>query len=140
MIFNNLPTIKTHKLFLFLVFKNLIENGLKYNESLFPLIKVTYFKQNRTHFFHFEDNGIGIAPQFQNRVFGMFKRLNDRGTYSGSGLGLSICKKMIEKLKGNIQIVHSEEGKGSIFQVSFLSIDSIEQDNSYVNMSIPKSN
>ena len=139
-IFNNLPTIKTHKLFLFLVFKNLIENGLKYNESLFPLIKVTYFKQNRTHFFHFEDNGIGIAPQFQNRVFGMFKRLNDRGTYSGSGLGLSICKKMIEKLNGNIQIVHSEEGKGSIFQVSFLSIDSIEQDNSYVNMSIPKSN
>ena len=70
----------------------------------------------------------------------MFKRLNDRGTYSGSGLGLSICKKMIEKLNGNIQIVHSEEGKGSIFQVSFLSIDSIEQDNSYVNMSIPKSN
>lgn len=139
--FSNLPTLKTHKLFLFLVFKNLIENGLKYNESLFPLIKVTYFEQNRTHYFQFEDNGIGIAPQFQDRVFGMFKRLNDRGTYSGSGLGLSICKKMIGKLNGDICIVHSEEGKGSTFQVSFPFIEKeIDDDKLYMNLSISNSN
>ncbi|MFK8009956.1 MAG: ATP-binding protein [Saprospiraceae bacterium] len=138
--FNNLPTIKTHKLFLFLVFKNLIENGLKYNESAFPLIKVTYFEQNRTHYFQFKDNGIGIAPQFQDRVFGMFKRLNDRGTYSGSGLGLSICKKMIGKLNGDIRIVQSEEGKGSTFQVSFPFMEKIESDQLYVALSIPDSN
>lgn len=138
--FNNLPTIKTHKLFLFLVFKNLIENGLKYNESLFPLIKVSYFEQNKTHYFQFEDNGIGIAPQFQDRVFGMFKRLNDRGTYSGSGLGLSICKKMIGKLKGDIRIVQSEEGKGSTFQVSFPVLTPIENDNIFMSLSIPDSN
>lgn len=138
--FNNLPTIKTHKLFLFLVFKNLIENGLKYNESLFPLIKITYFEQNKTHYFHFQDNGIGIAPQFQDRVFGMFKRLNDRGTYSGSGLGLSICKKMIGKLDGDIRIVQSEEGKGSTFQVSFPFMEPIEDEKLYMNMTIFDSN
>ncbi|MFK7775841.1 MAG: ATP-binding protein [Saprospiraceae bacterium] len=139
--FHNLPTVKTHKLFLFLVFKNLIENGLKYNESLFPLIKVTYFEQNKTHFFQFKDNGIGIAPQFQDRVFGMFKRLNDRGTYSGSGLGLSICKKMIGKLNGDICIIQSEEGQGSTFQVSFPFMEQqIDQDKLFMELSIPDSN
>jgi signal transduction histidine kinase len=138
--FKNLPIIKTHKLFLFLVFKNLIENGLKYNESISPMIKVTYFERDSTHYFQFQDNGIGIAPQFQDRVFGMFKRLNDRGTYSGSGLGLSICKKMIEKLNGDIQVIQSEEGKGSTFQVNFPFMDPIDADKLYLEMSTSNSN
>lgn len=116
--FQNLPTIKTHRSFLFLVFKNLIENGLKYNESVPPIIEISYFEKNQIHYFQFKDNGIGIAPQFHERVFGMFKRLNDRGSYSGSGMGLSISQKMMAKLNGKISIFKSEEGKGSTFQVS----------------------
>lgn len=140
--FENLPTIKTHKLFLFLVFKNLIENGLKYNENPSPLIKVSYFAKNGTHYFQFKDNGIGIAPQFQERVFGMFKRLNDRGTYSGSGLGLSICKKMMEKLDGDISIIQSEEGKGSTFQVMFpfMEMRTYQEETMKMELSLPDSN
>ena len=126
--FQNLPTIKTHRLFLFLVFKNLIENGLKYNKSVPPIIEISYYEKNQIHFFQFKDNGIGIAPQFQERVFGMFKRLNDRSSYSGSGMGLSISQKMMAKLNGKISIVKSEEGKGSTFQVSLpvLKVDEVE--------------
>lgn len=137
--YQNLPTIKTHKLFLFLVFKNLIENGLKYNESVIPIIEISYQKKNNTHLFLFKDNGIGIAPQFQDRVFGMFKRLNDRSTYSGSGMGLSISKKMMAKLNGTISIIESEEGKGSTFQVSIPMIET-NQNDLEVKMSLAESN
>lgn len=137
--FKNLPSIRTHRLFLYLVFKNLIENGLKYNESDKPQIEVSYFLKNNTHFFEFKDNGIGISSQFHETVFGMFKRLNDRGSYSGSGLGLSLSKKMIKKLEGDILIIHSKKGEGSTFQISLPVLDSNEE---VINipMSISESN
>jgi len=71
------------------------------------------------HFFEIKDNGIGMSPEYHSKVFNMFKRLNHRGVYGGSGLGLSITQKLVKKLNGEISILHSQENQGSTFQISF---------------------
>lgn len=98
------------------VFKNLIENGIKYNKRTVPQILIS-FKQNTTHaIFLIADNGIGIPAEFHSRIFEMFKRLHNRSEYTGSGIGLAICKKTIENLKGKIS-VESKENIGSTFKI-----------------------
>lgn len=109
-----LPKVYAHSSHLFLVFKNLIENGIKYNKSIQPKVGISYTSQGRLHQIVVEDNGIGIEPQFHDRIFGMFKRLHNRQEYQGSGLGLAICKKIINGYGGSIRI-ESEVNKGSRF-------------------------
>lgn len=99
-----------------LVFKNLIENGIKYNQSLNPVIKITYQKHKTQQVFLIEDNGIGIPAAYQEQIFEMFKRLHNRADYEGSGIGLAICKKIIEHLKGEL-LVNSQVGKGTVFEL-----------------------
>jgi len=122
----NLPTIYSYETRLFMVFKNLIENGVKYNKSISPTIHIDYKQKDDLHVFLIKDNGIGIAPEFHERVFGIFKRLHNREEYDGSGLGLNIVKKIVEKLDGNIDIVESELNEGSVFQVSLPILKPIE--------------
>lgn len=100
-----------------LVFQNLILNGIKYNKSTQPEIKITGSQVDRTITFCFEDNGIGIKPEHQARIFEPFHRLHTKHEYPGTGLGLSICKKIIERLGGKIW-VESELGVGSKFYFS----------------------
>jgi len=100
---------------LFLVFKNIIENGLKFNKSETPMVEIG-FKENPEHYyFTIKDNGIGISQEYQEQIFQMFKRLNSRDKYSGSGIGLSICKKIIKKLEGNINVKNSKT-EGTTFE------------------------
>lgn len=112
-----LPTIYANRSFLYLIFKNLLENGMKYNEQAEVVIQVEYEKSNGQHLYRFTDNGIGIASAYQEKIFQMFKRLNDRGAYEGSGLGLSIVRKMIEKAGGSVALLASTEGEGSTFEL-----------------------
>lgn len=109
--------VSTNRGLLFLIIKNLVENGIKYNESALPVIEVT--GQEEAEYFHIEikDNGIGIAPEYHDQIFEMFKRLHNRSEYSGSGLGLALCKRIINQLEGSIS-VKSEEDGGSIFRFS----------------------
>jgi len=116
--FKDLPEIYSSESLLFLIFKNLIENGIKFNESAEPTIQITYEQKDNFHHFLVKDNGIGIAPEFHERVFGMFKRLHNRGIYEGSGLGLNIVKKLVDRIGGSIAILESEENKGTTFQVN----------------------
>ncbi len=116
---HNLPKIYVQKSFLFLVFKNLIENGIKYNQSIQPRIEIRHRDDGQFHYFEVEDNGIGIDPNFHEKIFNMFQRLNSRKNYEGSGLGLSLARKMMRKMDGDIKILRSEEGKGSVFEISF---------------------
>lgn len=103
---------------LFLVFKNLISNGIKYNNKEEKIIDVSYLDQGSHHQFCIGDNGIGIAPQYQEQVFEMFKRLHSRQEYQGTGLGLAICKKIITNLGGDIWYESTDAGSNFYFTIA----------------------
>jgi len=115
-VINNLPTINSSNAFLFTTLKNLVENGLKYNQSEIPTVEVSYNQTETHHEIIVSDNGIGIEPQYHEKIFEMFKRLHNRGTYEGSGIGLAIVKLVTEKLGGSVNL-KSEIGKGSRFVI-----------------------
>ncbi len=115
----DLPILHSYLPALEAIFKELISNAVKFNQSTTPEISVKYYQKTDSHYFEFQDNGIGIAPEYHEQVFGMFKRLNGRDKYGGAGLGLNIAMKMAKRINGDISILQSEEDKGSIFQLSF---------------------
>ena len=96
------------------LFFHLISNALKYNESHAPWVEIDWIKKESQYRFHVKDNGIGISPRFYDRIFVVFQRLHGRREYSGTGVGLTLCKKIVERHGGRIW-VESEAGKGSTF-------------------------
>jgi PAS domain S-box-containing protein len=112
---NPLP-LKAEKNAMRLVFQNLILNGIKYNKKPNPIIEVNCWKENGAIIYSFEDNGIGIEKRFWSQIFEPFQRLHTKKEYSGTGLGLPICKKIIEKHGGEIWL-DSTLGKGSTFYI-----------------------
>lgn len=115
---DELPNIKGNRVQMQLLFQNLIENGIKYNKSETPRVEIRYQKQKDSHLFEFKDNGIGIHPDFQQSIFEMFKRLHTNEAYQGTGIGLAICKKIVDACSGEIWL-ESEEGTGSSFFLMF---------------------
>jgi signal transduction histidine kinase len=97
------------------VFQNLIGNAIKFRGSAPPLIRVSAEVAGKECLFSVADNGIGIAAEHRENVFVIFRRLHMHSEYPGSGIGLSICKKIIEQHGGRIW-VDSDPGRGSIFQ------------------------
>ena len=110
-----LPVVMADSSQLVQVFQNLIGNAIKFRGSEPPLIRVSAELTGKEWVFSVADNGIGIAPEHAENVFVIFRRLHTRAEYPGSGIGLSICKKIIEQHGGRIW-VESEPGRGSIFQ------------------------
>lgn len=110
------PVVLANSQQLFMVFKNLISNGITYNDSKLPEISITYEALDDTHQFSISDNGIGIKEEFQDQIFDLFKRLHSRQEYEGTGIGLAICHKVVQKLGGSLS-VHSS-GQGSTFVLS----------------------
>ena len=99
------------------VFQNLLTNAIKFKSERDAIIKV-YSSQQKNHYeIVVEDNGIGIDPQYQKQIFSAFKRLHSRDKYEGTGIGLAICKKIVERHNGTIRI-ESEVGVGSRFIIS----------------------
>lgn len=115
--YQGLDVVRVNRSMLFLVLKNLIENGLKYNKSEQPEVLVSRTRQGAHLALRVTDNGIGIPEPFQEKIFEAFKRLHSRAEYGGTGLGLAIVKLAVGKLGGEIQL-ESEEGKGSTFIVT----------------------
>lgn len=99
------------------VFQNLIGNALKYRSDKPPLVQISASVRADEWVFAIQDNGIGIASQHQEEIFGLFRRLHGRDI-PGTGLGLAICKRIVEHYGGRIW-VESEEGVGSTFYFSF---------------------
>jgi PAS domain S-box-containing protein len=119
-IVEHLPVIHTHKTRLRQVFQNLIGNSLKYHkQGVPPLINISCKETETDYQFAVKDNGIGIAPEYADKIFIIFQRLHNKDEYSGTGMGLAITKKIIENVGGQIWI-KSEEGNGSIFYFTLL--------------------
>ena len=112
---DNLPTLTTKKVPLELVFRNLISNAIKHNNKEMGIIHVSAIPINDGFEFIVEDNGPGIAPEHQERVFGMFQTLKPRDEVEGSGIGLAIIKKTLESVGGNIRL-YSDGEHGCKFQ------------------------
>ncbi|MEO6230248.1 MAG: PAS domain S-box protein [Ferruginibacter sp.] len=112
---SNLPVLfNTNKILMFQLMQNLIGNALKYKSELAPVIHIAAIEAPAMWMFKVKDNGIGLDPKFADKIFLVFQRLHSRNEYSGTGIGLSICKKIVEKHGGKIW-VESSPGKGSTF-------------------------
>ena len=96
------------------LFQNLISNGIKFHGEKRPEIHISSVQVGESWVMSISDNGIGIDPQHNDRIFGMFKRLHGRGEYPGTGIGLAICSKIVERHTGKIW-VESELGNGATF-------------------------
>ena len=111
-----LPAIRLQQLL-----QNLISNAIKYRSDEAPLIRVSATCTEQGWLFSVKDNGMGIAPKYHDRVFGLFKRLHTQAKYPGTGIGLAICKRIVENVGGKIW-VESDEGKGADFRFTIPAI------------------
>jgi len=109
-----LPSLVAEEVLLMQLFQNLISNSIKYRGKETPRIHVSAERDGEGWRFAVLDNGIGIDPQDFDRVFGMFKRLHG-SEIPGTGIGLAICKKVVERQGGRIW-VESESGRGATFK------------------------
>lgn len=115
--FGPLPEIMADDLQIAQLFQNLINNAIKFHGSEAPKIHVSASKNSGDWVFCVSDNGIGIDPQYLENIFVIFQRLHNRAEYPGTGIGLAICKKIVDRHQGKIW-AQSELGKGSKFYFS----------------------
>jgi len=111
---DHLPTVRGDEMQLIQLFQNLMANAIKFHGPEPPQIQVSAAKNGREWVFAVKDNGIGIAPEHQERIFSIFQRLHQRSEYPGTGIGLAMCKKIVERHGGRIW-VESQVGAGSTF-------------------------
>jgi light-regulated signal transduction histidine kinase (bacteriophytochrome) len=109
-----LPTLKVDSTQIAQLFQNLIGNAIKFRSKHPPEIHIGAKKRQKEWLFSVKDNGIGIASQYSERIFMIFQRLHTRLKYPGTGMGLAICKKIVERHGGKIWVESSPE-KGSTF-------------------------
>ncbi|MCF7855709.1 MAG: HAMP domain-containing protein, partial [Candidatus Pacebacteria bacterium] len=123
---SELPVVMADPAQLTQVFHNLIGNAVRFRKPDVPL-RITISAEDQVEAWKFavEDNGIGIDPKYFDRIFVIFKRL-DRSTHTGTGIGLAMCKKIIERHGGDIW-VESEPGKGATFLFTIPKIEHLEQ-------------
>ena len=109
-----LPNVMGDEMLLVQLFQNLVGNGIKFRDGKRPEIHVSCKLDNQRWVFSVKDNGIGIDPQYAERIFLLFQRLHTQQEYSGTGIGLALCKKIVERHGGRIW-VESAPGKGCEF-------------------------
>jgi PAS domain S-box-containing protein len=111
-----LPIVVADEVQLVQVFQNLVGNAIKYQRPGIPQVHISAVRSGgKNWIFSVQDNGLGIEPQYFDKIFGMFQRLHKRDEFSGTGIGLAICRKIIERHGGRIW-VESQPGQGSTFR------------------------
>ncbi len=110
----SLPTVRADATQLTQLFQNLIGNAIKYRNERKPEVQVAATPMEDRWVFSVQDNGIGIEAQYYERIFQLFQRLHARTDYSGTGIGLALCRKIVERHGGSIW-VKSRPGEGSTF-------------------------
>jgi PAS domain S-box-containing protein len=111
---DTMPAVNADEPQLAQLFQNLIGNALKFRSASVPRIHVAVSEKDSEWKFEVRDNGIGIEPQYYERIFMVFQRLHNKGEYPGTGIGLAICKKVVERHGGRIWVA-SRPGEGSSF-------------------------
>src|SRR5262245_24205404 len=112
--FERLPAVRGDSVQLRQLFQNLIANAVKFRGQRTPEVRVTAARRDGAWVFGVHDNGIGIEPQYLERIFALFQRLHTRAEYPGTGIGLSICRKIVERHNGQMW-VESKPGHGTTF-------------------------
>ena len=112
--YGELPRVAVAPVHLQQVLQNLVGNALKYRSERIPEIEIAAERRGGQWMFRVSDNGIGIDAEYKDRIFGLFKRLHSGKEYAGTGIGLAICLRIVERYGGRIW-VESEIGKGSTF-------------------------
>ena len=112
---DRLPTVMADETQLIQLFQNLVGNAIKYQGPGTPQVHVAAKNGGRKWTFSVQDNGVGIDPKYFEKIFGMFQRLHKREEFAGTGIGLAICKKIVERHGGSIS-VESSPGHGSTFR------------------------
>jgi light-regulated signal transduction histidine kinase (bacteriophytochrome) len=110
----DLPNLRADPTQLTQLFQNLISNAIKFRSEARPQVRIEANRQEDAWLFSVQDNGIGIDSQYSDRIFVIFQRLNNRVDYPGTGIGLAVCKKIVERHGGKIW-VQSELGQGATF-------------------------
>jgi len=110
-----LPSVRIRSTPLTEVFQHILANALKYQRQQPPRISISAVRQGDFCVFSVEDNGIGIDEKYKEQIFGIFKRLHTADEYTGTGVGLAICRRIVDRSGGRIW-VESEPGRGSVFR------------------------
>jgi len=111
---DKLPTVVADEMQMVQLFQNLIGNAIKFRSHVSPQVHISARAEGNEWIFSVHDNGIGIDPQFFDRIFAIFQRLHGREEYPGTGIGLTVSKKIVERHGGRIWL-ESEPGKGTTF-------------------------
>jgi light-regulated signal transduction histidine kinase (bacteriophytochrome) len=114
LIYPSLPAIKADYSQITSLLQNLVDNAIKFKSSKKPKIEIGFTEQKNKYTFFVKDNGVGIEKKYYDRIFIIFQRLNNRTEYPGTGIGLSICKKIVERHGGKIW-VESVVNEGTTF-------------------------
>jgi light-regulated signal transduction histidine kinase (bacteriophytochrome) len=110
---DRLPQVKANEVQITQVFQNLIDNAIKFRSKEIPRIHISAREEGNKWIFSVADNGIGIDPAYRERVFVIFQRLNSREDYDGTGIGLAVVKRIVEKHDGEIW-VEPNQGNGTV--------------------------
>ena len=114
---DSLPTVIGFRGELVRLFQNLVGNAIKFKSDIAPEITIGCVTTDDGAAIRVADNGIGIPPEHREKVFGVFQRLHNRDKYEGTGIGLAVCEKIVEQMRGQITIEENEPG-GSVFIVT----------------------
>ena len=117
-IMDDLPPVMADRTQMLQLFQNIIGNGMKYNESEHPIVEIRHEIKGKELQIYIADNGIGIPAPYREKAFQIFQRVPTAKKYAGSGIGLAICKKIVDSMNGKIW-VEDNPGGGTLFRISF---------------------